>query len=66
MSAGSEKTDEHHPEDDEPGVGVDADEATGQIPVGRVRKEVLPPGEQGSSDAHEPFGAEDNERKEKR
>ena len=66
MAAGSDKEDVHHPEDDEPGVGVEADEATGQIPVGRVRKEVLRPDEQGSSDAHEPFGAEDNERKEKR
>jgi hypothetical protein len=64
MSTGGEKTRPHDPEDDDPGAGVEADEATGQIPVGVVRKQVLPPDEQGSSDAHEPFGAEDRERKE--
>jgi hypothetical protein len=66
MSTGGEKKPPHHPEDDPSGAGVEADEATGQIPVGLVRKQVLPPDEQGSSDAHEPFGAEDHERKEKR
>jgi hypothetical protein len=66
MSTGGGKTDSHDPEHDDLGAGVAADEATGQIPVSRVRKEVLPPEEQGSSDAHEPFGAEDHERKEKR
>ena len=66
MSAVRVKTDVHRQDDDEPGVGTQAEEATGQIPVHRARKEVLPPDEQGSSDAHEPFGAEDDERKEKR
>ena len=46
-------------------AGVAAEEATGQIPVGRLRKEILPEGEQGSSEAHEPYGAEDDQRKEK-
>jgi len=66
MSTNGQKTPPHDPEHDDPRVGVEADEATGQIPVGSVRKQVLPPDEQGSSDAHEPFGAEDQERKEKR
>jgi len=66
MSTGGDKTNPQDPENDDPGAGVEADEATGQVPVGRVRKEVLPPEEQRSSDAHEPFGAEDHERKEKR
>ncbi|HXF17553.1 MAG TPA: hypothetical protein VN496_11140 [Burkholderiales bacterium] len=66
MSTNGQKTPPHDPEDDDPRAGVEADEATGQIPVGPVRKQVLPPDEQGSSAAHEPFGAEDHERKEKR
>lgn len=46
-------------------AGVDADEATGQVPVGRMREELLLPEEQAATD-HEPYGATELPTKEKR
>ena len=57
---------ERHPlADQQEHAGVEAGEATGQVPVGHVREEQLLPEEQAATD-HEPYGATDLPGREKR